>query len=544
MARKPISMRKIREILRLKYEAGLTNRQVGASLRLSHACVGQYVRRAQAAGLGWPLPPACDDARLEELLRDVEPAQAGRRRPVPDVVRLHQELKRKGVTLQLLWEEYRREHPDGYGYTQFCEHYRRFRDQMEPTLRQEYKAGEKMLVDWAGDTLWVSDPQSGGKRPAHLFVAVLGASNYTFVQVFEHRQMGSWIEGHIQAWEFFGGVAQLTVPDNEKTGVQQACRYEPQLTRTYEELAEHYGTAVMPARAAKPRDKAKVESAVLHVERHILAVLRDRTFFSLEELQANVRRVLAVLNARPFQKLPGCRRELYEQVDRPALRALPATRYELARWQKAKVNIDYHVQVDWHFYSVPYRLVHQDVDVRLTERMVEIFHQGKRVCAHPRSHQRAGATTDEAHRPKSHQRHLQWTPGRLVEWARNEVGPLCGQAVERLLAAKPHPEQGYRSCLGIMRLGRMHGRERLEQACQRALQADACSYKSLQSILHLGLDRQPLAPPPAAATIHHPNLRGADYYASAPDRPDLTDEPNNQPTQETTCSTNKPNTSC
>ena len=517
MARKPISMRKVREILRLKYELGLTNRQVGSSLNLSHVSVGNYLAAAAAAGVGWPLPADCDDRRLEELLRGGGgTAIPAGHKTVPDVAHLHHELRRKGVTLQLLWEEYRREHSGGYGYTQFCEYYRRFRDQLEPTMRQEYKAGEKMLVDWAGDTLTLTDPQTGATRPASLFVAVLGASNYTFVQVFENRQMASWIEAHIQAWEYFCGVATLTVPDNEKTGVENACRYEPRLTRSYQDLAQHYGTVVMPARAGKPRDKAKVESAVLHAERHIMAVLRNQTFFSLGEMQTEVRRALLVLNARPFQKLPGCRKDLYEQLDRPALRELPARRYELAVWQKAKVNIDYHVQVDWHLYSVPYRLVHQDVEVRLTDRMVEIFHQGQRVSAHPRSPKRGGATTDALHRPKSHQLHTEWTPGRLIHWAQTVVGPLCGQVVERLLASKPHPEQGYRSCLGIMRLGRVYGKARLEQACQRALQADACSYRSLRSILETGLDRQPIkAEPPATATINHPNLRGATYYADA-----------------------------
>ena len=505
-------MRKAKEILRLKYELGLKNRQIGASLHLSHVSVGKYLQRASAAGLHWPLAPEMDDRRLEELLqaaeRPPEPA-----RPLPSMAAVHQELRRPGVTLQLLWEEYRREHPDGYAYTQFCEHYKRFRGQLEPSLRQSYRAGEKLFVDWAGPTILLVDPQTGQIRQVSLFVAVLGASDYIYAEAFENHQLPCWIEAHIHAWEFFGGVATITVPDNEKTGITRACRYEPELNRTYQELAEHYGTVVIPARAGEPQDKAKVENAVLNAERRILAVLRDRQFFSLAELNQAIRQALRELNERPFQKLPGCRRELFERLDRPALRPLPAQRYELARWQKAKVNIDYHLQVEWHMYSVPYRLVHQPVEVRLTTRMVEIFHQGRRVALHPRSTQRGGVTTDPGHRPKSHQRHLEWTPGRLVHWAQQDVGVYGGQVVRRILESKPHPEQGYRSCLGLMRLGRVYGPERLERACQRALRLEACSYRSIKSMLQTGLDRQPVpGPVPPPVVITHPNVRGAAYY--------------------------------
>lgn len=317
----------------------------------------------------------------------------------------------------------------------------------------------------------------------------------------------------MHAWEFFGGVATITVPDNEKTGVTRACRYEPDLNRTYQEASEYYGTVVIPARAGEPQDKSKVENAVLNAERRILAVLRDRRFFSLGELNAAVREALREFNERPFQKMPGCRRSLFEQLDAPALRPLPAVPYELASWQKAKVNIDYHVQADWHMYSVPYRLIHQPVEVRLTRRCVEILHRGRRVAAHPRSYQRGGFTTDPAHRPKSHQQHLEWTPGRLIHWAETSVGENGGQVVRRILESKPHPEQGYRSCLGLMRLGRSYGKERLECACRRAIQMGACNYRSIKSILTTGLDRQPMADAaPEPIPIVHPNVRGAEYY--------------------------------
>ena len=514
MARKPLSMRKIKEILRLKHELGLTNRQIGASLHISHVCVGSYLQSAREAGLGWPLPDPLDEDALRRLLLATEKSPSEPKRYLPPMTEVHRELRRKGVTLQLLWEEYRRNHPEGYAYTQFCEYYRRFCSQIDPVLRQPHLAGERMFVDWAGLTIPLWDPQTGHSRPAYLFVAALGASNYTYAEAFENSQLPSWIEAHVHAWEFYGGVARLTVPDNPKTAVNHACRYEPELNTSYQELAAHYGTVVIPARARKPQDKAKVEAAVLHAERRIIAALRDQRFFSLAELNAAIRRELQALNERPFQKLPGSRIELFAELDQPALQPLPATRYELALWRKAKANIDYHVQVDWHNYSVPYRFTNQAVEVRLSAHTVEIFHRGQRIALHPRSHQGGGFTTDPAHRPKAHQRHIEWTPARLIGWAQKQVGPQCAAAATYILEHKPHPEQGYRSCLGLMRLSRHYGGARLEQACHRALLLDVCSYRSIQSILEAKLETQPASSPasPAVALVTHDNLRGGHYY--------------------------------
>jgi len=509
MARRPISMRKTKEILRLKHELGLTNRQIAASLNLSHTCVGQHLAQARQVGIGWPFPADLDEDRFRQLLR-MAASPPPPKRYLPPMAEVHRELQRKGVTLQLLWEEYQRAHPDGYAYTQFWEYYRRFCSQLEPVLRQPHPAGERMFVDWAGMTIPLWDAQTGQSRPAYLFVAVLGASNYTFAAAFENTRSPAWIEAHMQAWEFFGGVTRLTVPDNPKTAVTYACRYEPELTTSYQELATHYGTVVLPARARKPQDKGKVEAAVQHAERRILAGLRDQRFFSLGELNVAIRRALQALNDHPFQKLPGSRTELFAELDRPVLLPLPTTRYELAAWRQAKVNIDYHIQVDWHNYSVPYRLTHQTVDVPLSERTVEIFHRQQRVALHPRSHH-SGGFTDPAHRPKAHQRHLEWTPMRLIGWARNQVGPQCAAAVSYILEHKPHPEMGYRSCLGLMRLSRHHGHSRLEQACQRAVVLDVCSYPSIKSILESKLETQPILSTPATLVTHN-NLRGGHYY--------------------------------
>ena len=510
-------MRKARDILRLKYEAGLGVRQIARSLRIAHGTVVNYVGRAEAAGIGWPLEDGVDDGELERLLFSLQKPPAEARRPLPSMSYLHRELRRsKGVTLRLLWEEYRREEPGGYGYTQFCEYYRRFRSGVEPVLRREHKAGEKLFVDWAGETIPVVDGRSGTVRQVYLFVAALGASNYTFAKAFETTQLANWIEGHIDAWEFMGGVARITVPDNDKSAVGLACWYEPELNRSYQELAEHYGTVVIPARSNRPRDKAKVEAAVQQAERQILARLRDRQFFSLGELNRAVRVELTALNDRAFQKMEGSRSTWFAALDKPALGPLPARRYELGVWRKAKANIDYHVQVEWHFYSVPYHLANREVEVRISARTVEIFRDGRRVALHARDSRRGMATTDPAHRPKSHERHLNWTPGRLIDWAQRQVGEHTADVVRRILESKPHPEQGYRACLGIMRLGRCYGAGRLEAACRHALASDACTYRSIKSMLATGADRRALEtddPAPRPPRSVHDNIRGQGYYA-------------------------------
>ena len=352
-----------------------------------------------------------DEDKLHDLLfSDTLPFTPTR--PLPDLAYVHKELRRKHVTLQLLWEEYRTEHPDGYSYTQFCEHYKRWKAPLEVTLRQRHIAGEKTFLDWAGKTLRWTNPESGDDQPAFLFVAVLGASDYVFAEAFADQKLDAWIEAHIHMAEFYGGVTQLWVPDNAKTGVVKPCYYEPQIHDSYQELADHYGTAILPTRTHAPRDKAKVENAVLHAERRILARLRDQTFFTLGAINVSIRHCLKELNERPFQKMAGSRLELYNELDQPALRPLPSHRYQLGEWKQAKANIDYHVQADWHYYSVPYQLTQQPIEVRLSARTVELFHKGRRVAAHPRSRVKGGFTTDPAHRPKA-TRSI-WTGRRVV----------------------------------------------------------------------------------------------------------------------------------
>lgn len=505
-------MRKNKEILRLKHEAGLSTRQIARSLSLSHSTVGDLLRRAEAAGLSWPLPEGMDDATLQTLLYPGNP-QPVRSRPEPDMAWIHRELRRKGVTLQLLWAEYKQAHPDGYQYSQFCQRYHRWRDALDVVLRQTYRAGEKLFVDFAGQTVPVVDPATGEMRQAQIFIATLGASNYTYAEALWSQELGHWIGAHCRAFEFFGGVPAILVPDNLKAGVARASRYEPDVNPTYAEMAAHYGTVVIPARPRHPRDKAKVEVAVQIVERWILAALRHRQFFSLAELNQAIAELLEALNNRPFQKLEGCRRSLFESLDRPALRPLPPQRYEFAEWKKARANIDYHIQVDHNYYSVPYQLVHVELDVRLTGGTVEVFHGGKRVASHARVYGKGQYVTDLQHRPAAHRRHLEWSPSRLIRWAES-IGPHTAQLVQAVLDARPHPEQGYRSCLGILRLGKRFTPERLEAAAKRAVTVGAASYRSVQSILQQGLDRLPLPSdqdsPPALPA--HANVRGPEYY--------------------------------
>jgi transposase len=513
-------MRKFKEVLRL-HSLGLAQRQIAQSCSIGQSTVSEYLQAAAAAQLSWPEVAGWDERRLESVLPKAPAASARGRAPAPDFAAIHTELQQdKHLTLQLLWEEYRDFHPDGYRYSRFCELYQRWRKRQEVVLRQHHRAGEKLFVDYAGRTIPVQYPAGGAPREAQLFVAVLGASNYTFAEATWTQGLRDWIGSHIRAFEFFQGVPEIVVPDNLKSGVSKPCRYEPGVNLAYEEMAQHYGVAVMPARVGKPRDKAKVEAGVLVVERWVLAALRQRTFFSLGATNAAIAELLARLNERPFRKREGSRQTLYETLDRPALKPLPAERYQYGEWSVAGVNIDYHVEFDDHWYSVPYQLTQQQVNVRATPSTVEIFHRGVRVASHVRSYVRYQHTSLDEHRPKSHQRHLEWTPSRIVEWSA-KIGAATAQMVERILAGKRHPEQGYRSCLGIIRLGEKYPHARVEAAARRALAMNVCTYQSLKAILNNHLDGQ--APEPAVEPqppVEHPNLRGPDYYDAADPSPE------------------------
>jgi transposase len=512
-------MRKLREVLRLRYELKLGYQQIGRSCSIGVSTVHKYLKRAEATGVTWPLPEDWDEARLEAVLFPrPEPAvdEKPTARTVPDLARIHEELqKNKHVTLQLLWEEYRQANPEGYRYSRFCYLYQRWRSKLDVVLRQEHKAGEKMFVDWAGAAIPVHDRHTGGVWQASLFVAALGASSYTWAEATRDQQMEAWLKAHIHAFEHFQGIPELAVPDNCKTGVTKAHRYDPDLNPTYYNFARHSGFAIVPARPRKPRDKAKVESAVQVTQRWIVAALRHRKFFSLEELNLAIRELLGKLNHRPFRKRDGTRASVWEAIDKPALKPLPMEPFDLSEWSRARVNIDYHVAFDANFYSVPYNLVHEVVEIRSTPTTVEILHKGTRVASHLRSRERNKAVTIHEHRPKSHREHLEWSPSRMVHWA-GTIGPFTARLFERIMADQPHPESGYRGCLGIIRLAQKYSPQRVEAASERALLTGACRYKSVESILKTSLDQVPLenAPPPAPSqpTPPHDNIRGAEYF--------------------------------
>ena len=510
-----ITMRKIKEVLRLHAEARLSGRAIARSLGISPSTVIDFLSRARVANLPWPLPVEMDDDALERLffprVGDL-PAD----RAMPDWPYIHQEMRRPGVTLLLLWEEYKAQHPDdGYQYSRFCERYRAWAKAIDVTMRQHHKAGEKLFVDYAGDRLYVTDPKTGETCPTQLFVAVLGASNYTYAEASWTQGALDWAGAHVRAFQFFGGVPTLVVPDNLKSAVTRACRYDPDLNPTYHEMARHYGTAIVPARVRKPRDKAKAEAGVQLVQRWIVAVLRNWTFFSLTELNTAIRGLLDRLNERPFKKLDGSRRSVFEELERPALMPLPATRYELATWAKARVNTDYHIELTGHYYSVPYALARQQVELRFTATIVEVLFSSRRVASHARNFERGKHTTLKEHMPVGHLEYLEWTPERLAAWAAKK-GECVAVMAQAIMDGADHPAQGFKASQGLVRLDKLYGAARLEAACRRALHFGTHSYTSVNRILSGDLDMRPLPPReprPPAALVAHENVRGGAYFA-------------------------------
>lgn len=511
-------MRKLKEVLRLQ-SLGLSQHQIARSCSLSQSTVHEYLSAAQTAGVKWPMPESWGDHQIEQTLFPHRPAAAvWRKHAEPDWTQIHQELqKHKDLTLQLVWQEGRESNPDGYGYSRFCDRYRRWLKKLDPVLRQEHRAGEKRFVDYAGATISIHDPQNGEVHLAAVFVAVLGASSYTFAEATSGQDLRNWIGSHTRALEFFGGAVEVAAPDNLKSAVTHPRYYEPDLNPTYRDLGEHYGVAIIPARPYRARDKAKAEVGVQVVQRWIVAALRKRKFFSLDEVNQAIGELLVRLNQRPFRKREGGRATPFAQLDQPALKPLPATRYQFGQWKTARVNIDYHVEVERHYYSVPYALVHQEVDVHLTAETLEVLRRGVRVASHVRSYEAGKATALTEHMPKAHQKSVGRTPSRLIEDAQ-QTGPYTGQLVEAILAAKRHPEMGYRSCRGILRLAKPYPAERMEAAARRALRARAYNFQSMDSILKNQLDRLPLSgDPPVQPAVDHDNIRGADYFDSPPE---------------------------
>ncbi len=514
MARKRLSMTKLMEILRLQIGEKLSLRDTGRSVKCSPSKVHNLVVRFKALGLGWPLDPSVDEAALESLIYDSMEKPAGTKAQ-PDLAYVHREMRKKGVTLYLLWQEYKEVHPeDGYQYSHFGELYRQYKKKLSPSMRQTHKAGEKVFVDWSGDGIEITDGETGEVWEAPLFVGALGASGYAYVVAKSDRKSRNWIACHVEMYEFFGGVPEVTKPDNEKTGVTNACLYEPDLNPTYHHMARHYKTTVIPTRPRKPKDKAIVENAVLIAQRWILAALRNHTFFNLAQANAAIAKKLVEYNDRKMKLIDSSRLELFSQLDRPVLKPLPSKRYEFSKWSEPKVHIDYHVLVDKHHYSVPYQYIGEKVDASRTLSMVEIFFKSKRIAVHKRLYNSKEPSTQREHMPSHHREFGDWSPARFMRWA-EKTGPCARHVIENNLKSRRYPEQSYRTCLGILRLEKKYGNHRLEAACKRALFIRSISYRSINSILENGLDKKELpctTDPVQPRMPTHGNIRGSQSY--------------------------------
>jgi transposase len=509
-ANRELTMRQLRQILRLHHD-GVSAREIGRRLGVARTTIQDNLKRAQAAGLRWPLAPDLMDEELEQrLFRREGNKPSVRLRAEPDWATLVRELKRPAVNLMVLWEEYRAEHRDGYGYSRFCELVRQFERKLSPVMRQHHVAGDKVFVDYSGKKLGIANPATGEIRDAEIFVAVLGASSYAYAEATWSQTLPDWVGSHVRMFEFFQGCPRLVVPDNLKSGVKKASFYDPEINRTYGMMAAHYGVGILPARPRRPRDKAKVEAGVRFAQTYILGRMRHQTFFSLNEANQVIKLALERMNNHIMRRLGVSRKDLFTNIERPVLNPLPATQYEYAEWCFARVSIDYHIEVDKFFYSVPHTLLHEQVDVRITSRIIEIFHQSKRVAVHQRRFTGQRAGTEPDHMPSHHRFIAEWTPDRFASWARS-FGPHTEALVGAVLASRRHPEQAFRTCLGILKLFRGLDTARVEAAAARAVAIGALNYASISSILKHSLDRaQPAAE--SASIDHHPNIRGPGYF--------------------------------
>jgi len=510
-----LSMRKTREILRLKFDLDLSDRQISKSTQVARSTISDYVRRFAVAGLSWPLPAEMSEVDINARLFPPKLLSVDVLRASPNWDEVNREMRRKGVTLLLLWQEYKANQPEGFNYSWFCESYGKWACKLDAVMRQEHLAGEKCFVDYCGKTMSVTDRHTGEIRQAQIFVGVMGASNYTYAEATWSQTLPDWIGSHLRMLEYFGAVPEILVPDNLKSGVSKTCRYEPDINPSYTDFADHYMIAVIPARSRKPRDKAKVENGVLVVTRWVLACLRNHQFFSLAELNTEIRALLTRLNQRPFKKLAGSRETLFRTIDYPAMRPLPAQRHIFSEWKKVRMGLDYHVDLgDGYYYSAPYKLIGKQLDVNFSEYVVEILYRGERVASHARLHSgNKKHSTQTAHMPEEHSKMAEWTPERIVNWGAS-VGVHTSKLIEALIKRKSHPQQAFRAAAGIIRLGKHYGNDRVEAACRRAYITNAISYTSVDSILKHRLDELPLPEddPQSSLPIFHENVRGPGYY--------------------------------
>jgi len=501
-----LDMLKAREILRLKHQVGLSLREIGQSLSCGKTTVSEILKRAENAGITWPIE--LNDKQLMSLL--YPPVKKEGLPPEPDMEYVFYEMKKKGVTLMLLWEEYKEKHPDGVMYTQFCERYRKFKKSNAITLHIEHKAGEAMQVDWAGQTMSYVDPNSNKKKLAYIFVAVLPASAYPFVYAYDDTKLPNWIDAHVKAYEYFGGVPKITIPDNTKTAVNTPDLIDPVLNKTYNEMARHYRTTLIPARAGRPKDKAADENMVGNVSRRILAPLRNRQFFSIHDINQAIKEELVKFINRPFQKMEGNRLTAFEKIDKPFLQPLPAARYEYSDWKETKVQFNYHVEYDGFFYSVHYSHVGQACSVRATAKAIEIYLGHERIAAHPRNYNTFKRyTTLPEHMPEEHKAVTGWSNDRFLSWA-EKIGPNTRELIQRVLDSREYSVQTYRSCMGIMRLAKDIPKEIMEKASREALDRQIYSYKYFNIILKQTAAK--VKEEHAEKIIKHDNVRGSSSY--------------------------------
>ena len=510
-AKRELSMRQLRTLLRL-HQGGVSAREIGRRLGVARSTIQDNLKRAAAAGLAWPLADDVTDEALGLRLFGRAGTETGQRRRVePDWAALARELKRPGVTMTILWEEYREAHPDGYGYSRFCDLLRGFERRLTPVMRQHHVAGEKAFVDYSGKRIGIVDPTTGEVGEAEIFVGVLGASNLTYAEATWTQQLPDWTGAHVRMFRFFGGAPKLLVPDNLKSGVAKASFYDPEINRTYGAFAAHYSVGILPARPYKPRDKAKVEAGVRFAQTYILGRLRAQTFFSLAECNEAIALVMQRMNERPMRRLGLSRRELFEKIERDALTPLPAEDWEFAEWRRARVNLDYHIEVHDFLYSVPHALIRAEVEVRVTARAIEVFHRGQRVAVHERRYMGRKHGTNPEHMPSSHRRYAEWTPERFRRWA-GKIGPNTESLIGAVLASRPHPEQGFRTCLGILRSYRGLETGRLEAVSARALELGVLNCKGVASLLARKPESVTADDSAPATLFEHANLRGPGYY--------------------------------
>lgn len=524
MSQERLRMKKLREVLRLHFECKLTNRKIAKALSLSPTTISSYIKATKLAHLDWNQVAQLSDSQLTEM---IEPhckqlsQKTSKKNPI-DFVYVHSQLKIKGVTRELLHQEHQQKGASikAISYTEFCRQYREFKKTLKPSMRQTHIAGEKTFVDYAGPTVSIYNNESGQAHQAVIFVGTLGASNFTYAEATMTRSLPDWIGSHVRMFEYFDGVSETLVPDNEKSAVNKACYYDPEVNPNYIALAAHYNTAVIPARPYHPKDKAKVEVAVQVVERWILARLRHHKFFSLTELNESISHLLEELNNKPFKKLIGSRRSHFESYEKTALKPLPKNRYEFVIIKKVQVNLDYHVEVDGHYYSVPHHHLGKSVEYHLSQNSVSLFYEGQRIAIHKRSRNKGGVTTEVEHMPQAHKRHHEWTPNQFAQWGKS-VGYSVAEVANDIIKNKLHPECCYRIHLGLMNLKKKFGASRLEEACKYALSRQLVSFTHIKSILKTQADKAPLVAVNDSKSLEegnqpshqHHNLRGASYYS-------------------------------